>query len=198
MDQLLTQAMQGDEGALCELLEAIGTQIRLGLQIGPKWQGLIEPDDVMQVTYLEAFLRIGDFTAATVPGFRQWLRRIAENNLRDAIRELECDKRGHKVERSVSEDSHTTLLAKVVGTQSTPSRIASRREIQDFVEDGLQRLPREYAQVVRLCEIEGKTGPEAAAIMQRSHGAIRMLLCRAKDRLREVLISGSAFFSDTA
>jgi len=59
-------------------------------------------------------------------------------------------------------------------------------------------LPSDYEKVIRLCELECKSGPEAASILGRSHGAIRMLLARARDQLREVLSTGSAFFSDTA
>ena len=44
--------------------------------------------DVMQVTYLEAFLHIDQLTARDTSAFLAWLTRIAENAIRDAVRGL--------------------------------------------------------------------------------------------------------------
>ncbi len=197
-EKLLALAVEGDEEALTGLLARHGLPIRQGLKITSKWRSLIEPDDVMQVTYLEAFLRIRQFTPTSANGFANWLRRIAENNLLDAVKALECDKRGPSRVHRPTTDSHAALLEQIGGTTTTPSRTAGRREVQKFVEDALGELPPVYAKVLRLCELEGRSSAEAAAELGRSDGAVRMLLCRAKDRLREVLGSGAAYFSDTA
>ena len=53
------------------------------------------------------------------------------------------------------------------------------------------------ATVVRLYDIEGRSGPEVATTMGRSRGAVVMLRARAHDRLAELLGSGSKFFSDS-
>ncbi|MEK6797989.1 MAG: RNA polymerase sigma factor [Planctomycetota bacterium] len=198
-DCLVTAAVAGDEAALATLLERHGVAVRQGLSISPKWRAALDPDDVMQVTYLEAFLRIETLRQPTPKGFLAWLRCIAENNLRDAIRGLECAKRPrHRVECGGGGDSYGALLQRISAGSTTPSRAAGAREVQKFVEDALHRIPPDYEKVIRLCELESKTAPEAASILGRSHGAVRMLLARAKDRLREVLGSESAFFSDTA
>jgi len=197
-EKLLAAAVEGDEEALSELLARHGLPIRQGLKIAAKWQGLIEPDDVMQVTYLEAFLRIRQFTPGAPNGFANWLRRIAENNLLDAVKALECDKRGPSRVHRPTTDSHAALLEQVGGTTTTPSRAAGRREVQQLVEDALRKLPADYEKVLRLCALENKSGEEAATILGRSQGAVRMLLARAKDRLRDVLQCESAYFSDTA
>lgn len=192
-------AVTGDEAALTTLLERHGIAIREGLTIAAKWRSQIDPDDVMQVTYFEAFLRIRDLRRTTTAGFVGWLRTIAENNLRDAVRAMECDKRPQdRAQNSADGDSYTTLLDRISGTTTTPSRAAGRREVQQLVEEALRKLPPDYEKVLRLCELECKSGPEAAAILGRSHGAVRMLLARAKDRLRDVLVGSSAYFSDTA
>jgi len=194
----VAKAVEGDELALTELLARHGLPIRQNLNIAGKWRGLIEPDDVMQVTYLEAVLRIRQFTPGSPNGFANWLRRIAENNLRDAVKALECEKRGPSRGHRPTTDSHAALLEQIGGTTTTPSRAAGRREVQKIVEDALLELPPDYARVLRLCELEGRSSGEASAELGRSDGAVRMLLCRAKDRLREVLGSGAAYFSDTA
>lgn len=197
---LLTAAVAGDDEALSTLLERHGLAVRQGLSVAGKWNGILDADDVMQVTYLEAFLGIRKFKEGSPGSFERWLRRIAENNLLDAIRGLE---RHHittnRVRRPNDSDSYADLLDELSGTATSPSQGAKRREIQQIVEDALKKLPNEYERVLRLHELEGKPGPEVAAILGRSHGAVRMLLCRAKDRLRDILASNErAFFSDTA
>jgi RNA polymerase sigma factor (sigma-70 family) len=192
-------AVTGDETALTTLLERYGVSIRQGLSISPKWRSQIDPDDVMQITYFETFLRIKDLRRTTTAGFVGWLRSIAENNLRDAVRAMECDKRPQdRIQDCGDGDSYTTLLDRISGSTTTPSRAAGRREVQQLVEDALRKLPPDYEKVLRLCELECRTAPEAAVILGRSHGAVRMLHARAKDRLREVLMASSAYFSDTA
>ena len=198
-DALVERAVAGEDEALSQLLERHGLRIRNELSINPKWRSILDPDDVMQVTYLEAFLRIGQFSASGGRAFSVWLRRIAENNLRDAIRELTRDKRPPPQAQSPLDDgSYVALVERMGWTTSTPSRATSAREVQGIVEDALRTLPPDYEKVLRLYELEGRSGPEVVEILGRSHGAVKMLLARARDRLHECLGASSKFFSDTA
>lgn len=198
-DSLVQAAVAGDEDALTTLLEQCGVAVREGLSINPQWRAVLDPDDVMQVTYLEAFLRIRTLQHPSPAGFAAWLRRIAENNLRDAVRWLERDKRNQpRPPPATNDDSYTSLLGQLPAGSTTPSRSAGRREVQQFVDDALRRLPHDYERVIRLCELESKTAPEAASIMGRSHGAIRMLLARAMERLHEVIVAAGSAYGDTA
>ena len=47
---------------------------------------VLDIEDAMQVTFMEAFLRIGKFAGSDSRTFSAWLGRIAENNLCDGIR----------------------------------------------------------------------------------------------------------------
>jgi len=80
-------------------------------------------------------------------------------------------------------------------TSTTPSRIVAGQEAQTLLGSALAELPPDYAKVVRLHDLEGRTGPEVAAAMGRSRGAIFMLLARAHDQLRQSLGSATKFFS---
>jgi len=83
-------------------------------------------------------------------------------------------------------------------TSSTPSRVVARQEAKTILQRAIKELPPDYAEVVRLHDLEGHSGPEVAAAMDRSRGAIFMLLTRAHDRPRETLGSESRFFSHGA
>jgi len=192
----LEQAVAGDESALIRLLEEAGPELHADLEtrIGARFRGLVEADDVFQVTCLEAFLRIRSFVPAGEGSFRAWLRRIAENNLRDAIKELERDKRpppGKRVVPSGDDESYVAFVERLAATTTTPSRVCARDELRDGVNAALRELPTDYERVLRLYELDGLSAPEVAEAMDRSPGAIRMMLTRARERLAEVLLAGS-------
>lgn len=199
--ELLKAAKTGDADALTELLARHGPEVRRRLVIGSVWQAVIDAADVMQVTYLEAFLRIYQFEARTSDSFRAWLDRLAQNNLRDAIREFERRKRPdprHQVGRGATSDSTTTLLEELGGRTPTASRVVAGRESQQALERALGQLPPLYAQVVRMHDLEGQPVSEVAVALGRSCGAVYMLRARALDQLRELLGPESQFFSRSA
>src|SRR6478609_1387882 len=94
-EALLTNARAGDQSALIALLEALGPQVRqrIAAKIPPTLRAQLDEDDVMQVTYLEAVLRLDRFSGGGAAGFLAWLSRLAENNLIDAVRAMESAKR---------------------------------------------------------------------------------------------------------
>lgn len=201
--QLIERATAGDAAALRTLLERCGPQLSREMrgQIAPVWRSQIDADDVMQVTYLEAFLQLHTLLVRDAAGFYSWLRRIALNNLRDAIKELERKKRpnpSRRVDGPTSEESYVALVEALGATSATPSRDAARREIGGIIERTLERLPPDYRRVIRRCDLEGRDAGEVAAEMGRSPGAIHMLRARAHDRLRALLGSEADFFSRPA
>ena len=199
-EELIKRAVSGEAEALSVLLERHGPPAAASLEIARKWRSMVAPDDVMQVTYLEAFLRISDFVpsgAGWGPSFAAWLRRIAENNLRDAIKELGRDKRPpvDKRVQNASDQSYADLVQNLAGPGGTPSGEAAVREAVGFVERALERLPPDYERVIRLYELDGRSIREVGEAIGRSEGAVKMLLSRARDHLREALGSRSRFFS---
>lgn len=197
-EELLASAVGGDCAALTALLRRHAAAIRRSLSISPQWQAVLDVDDVLQVTYLEVFLRIGEFRPQGALAFLAWLRQIARNNLRDAIRGLQRDKRppaSRQVVPPQGDDSYVALYELVGATSATPSRAAMRQEARTALEVALAALPSDYAQVVQLYDLEGRSGSEVAAAMGRSRGAVVLLRMRAHDRLKQRLGSMSRFVS---
>ncbi|MCP4593327.1 MAG: sigma-70 family RNA polymerase sigma factor [bacterium] len=199
-EELATRAVQGDEDALSELLQSYGPQVRQRLagKISKQWQAVLAEDDVMQVTYLEAFLQIRRFRPSGSGSFLAWLTRIAENNLRDAVKELGRAKRpqpARRVNPPGGDDSAVALLDALGVTTTTPSRQAARGEAGRMIDAALEHLPPDYAEVLRLYDLQACPAVEVAATMGRSTGAVFMLRVRAHDRLRDLLGPGSDFFT---
>src|SRR5690606_1756637 len=59
-ESIVPRAVGGDRAALESLLERFAQQSAAGLaqRIEPAWRGVLEVDDVLQVTFLEAFLSV--------------------------------------------------------------------------------------------------------------------------------------------
>lgn len=198
-EQLLKQAIAGDQKALVALLEQVGPQVRgkIATKISPTWRTLVDEDDVMQVTYLEAVMRLGSFTHGGMAQFVGWLSRMAENNLIDAIRSLEAGRRPAPSKRikPSKEDSSTALYELLGATMSTPSRAAAKGEAGALLDQALRTLPPDYERVLRLYDLDGKDIADVAKELGRSQGAVFMLRARALDRLRDALGSPSNYFS---
>lgn len=202
-DPQMTRAIAGDTAALSALLRLHGPRVQEQLRIGSPWQAMIGPEDVMQITYLEAFIQIGRFDASRGATFEGWLRHIAENNLRDAIRGLSRQKHPHPHKRvhdapHRAGDSFIGLLETLGATSATPSRAAAHNETQAMIEAAIAQLPADYARVVQLYDMDGGSIAEVAQAMNRSAGAVHMLRARAHDGLRAILGRESIFFSNTA
>jgi RNA polymerase sigma-70 factor, ECF subfamily len=201
-DQLVSAATAGDRDALATLLREYGPEVRRRLDINPIWRAVLAPADVMQVTYLEAFLRIDQLKGRTSEAFVAWLTRLARNNLRDGIKELQRQKRPNprqRIRARASGGSKSTLLNQLCDSAAaTPSRDAAHRESHQALDAALAQLPPFYAEVVRRHDFEGQSIPEVAAAMGRSCGAVHMLRARALDCLQELLGSESRFFSSGA
>lgn len=200
VDQSLAQAVRGDKDALTVLLLQYAPQVRIRLvgKMPARWQSMLDADDVLQVTYLEAFLRIGQFSpGADDPGgsFLAWLTRMAENNLRDAIKWLERKKRPPPTPGSGGPDAEQSLVETLTGGLPTPSRQVGQAELRAVLAAALRELPPDYAEVIRLYDLAGCPIDEVAARLKRSTGAVFMLRARAHDRLQELLGSSSQYFS---
>jgi RNA polymerase sigma factor (sigma-70 family) len=185
---------------MSELLACCGPEVRQRLdgRIAARYRPAFDEDDVLQITFLEAFLRIRSFDPNGVRSFIAWLTRIARNNLRDAVRELECQKRpplDRQVNPNKATDSHTALFERLVRPGTSPSRPVRLAENKVLLEQAIDRLPPDYAKVVRLYDLEGQGVGAVADAMNRSIGAVYMLRSRALECLQELLGPMSDFLT---
>ena len=199
-DKLVERSAQGDQEALSQLLSQHSGDIRrhVAMSIGKHWQSVLDEDDVMQVTFIEAFDHAQHLQARTLTGFNAWLRRIADNNLRDAIRALEAEKRPDPRKRAIARNSMSgsaSLIEMLGATNTTPSRVMAAEEAESAMDKAIAQLPPDYAFVVRQYDLQGHTVEEVAQSLKKSQGAVYMIRARAHDRLREIMGSPSQFYS---
>jgi RNA polymerase sigma-70 factor (ECF subfamily) len=89
--------------------------------------------------------------------------------------------------RTEDADDVLQLWEELWADESTASRKLSREEAFQALHISLARLPVAYRQAVELHYFQDKSVADMAQVMQRSPGAIRGLLDRGRQRLRESL-----------
>jgi RNA polymerase sigma-70 factor, ECF subfamily len=199
-DALLERAIRGDEDALAELLAQNAAIVRRGLdgKIPRRWQSVLSVEDVMQETYIEAFLDVAHFEPREEGSFTAWLSTLAKRNLVDALRMLEAEKRGkHRraVQARPGDDSMGALYTELVCSNSTPSRQAARNEAGNSLLRAITQLPAIYRTVVEMYDLEQRSVDDVARAVGRSPGAVFMLRSRAHRQLGMLMGAASQFLS---
>lgn len=201
-DNLIHRAVAGDTDALSALLERHGPYVRRRVagQIPPRWRSVLSAEDVVQETYIDAFLDIGGFTPG-VDGdsFVGWLITLAKRNLVDAIRMLEAEKRGGRRKRVKSRGTRASLadLYEQIGhSRSTPSQQLARKEAEVLLRRAVEQLPPAYRAVIEAYDLEEQPVDDVAAQLKRSAGAVFMLRSRAHRILHKYMGTASLYLSD--
>src|SRR4051794_11987621 len=82
-NDLLRRVAQGDTRGWAELMGRHGERLRrmVSLRLDRQLQGRIDPSDVLQETYLEAWQRLADYLREPVMPFFLWLRFLTGQKL---------------------------------------------------------------------------------------------------------------------
>jgi len=135
-----------------------------------------EAEDVVQ----DAFVRVLEHRQS-LPGVRDlrvWLVRIAWNLALDRRRRIRPDQMDESFARSL-----------VDGSVAADAALAEFQQIQAVLGE-MERLPKTERSVLLLSAIDELSTAEIASILGRSESAVRALLSRARQRLRERLAKG--------
>ena len=178
---LVRRARSGDADALDLLLERVHGRLDEAAhqELGPLLHAKVTTSDLVQSSYLEVLGSIRRFPGRSESDFVRWVGRIIRNNARDHRRFLDARKRSTSDGRGEQELVESTIRA----FGPTPSAAAATGEEIRLVSRAFSRLPPDYRRVITRILMEGQDHATAAQGMQRSEGAIRVLLCRARAAL---------------
>lgn len=198
--QLLSRAAGGQPEAWEELLRTVHPALiaLVGSLIPGDLRARIEPQDILNDAYFEAYRRLGEFQAINDASFFGWVATIARHRLINALKAQRRQKRGGLVRQvandQVAEDgSLIELLHELAVYERTPSRSAMRHELRIVLEASIARLDAPLRQALRLRHLSGMAFKEVAVEMKRTERAVQQLCTRALRQLRQDLQSASYF-----
>ena len=160
------------------------------VELGPELQRKIDPSDVVQDTFLQAYRSLGKFRGHTDGECAKWLRRILATRLDNTLRDLRRVKRDFRREYSLEQalDNSSERLAAVLhAAEPSPSKKAEHQEVFLQVADALASLPDDQRQVILLKHWCGHSLSEIESHTGRSRHAVVGLLRRGLKTLREKL-----------
>lgn len=187
-DELLEQALrQGDDAALAQLFERhrerLGRMVQF--RIDPRLVGRIDPDDVLQDTFVEAKKRLWAYREDDKP-FLVWIRLITQQTLVDLHRR-HLGAKMRTAGREVLAPASGTLSGFFVGSITSPSRALLREEIRSRIEQALAEMDEIDREVLLLRHFEELSNKETAQVLGIQENAASNRYVRALGRLKGLL-----------
>ena len=139
--------------------------------------------DLAQDTFIKAFQSINRFKANS--SFFTWLYRIAVNTTLTFLRKNKL-RRFLSFEK-IQEDGESAEVIDALVSKSLSDRDTLRRELQEKLNEALQRLSFKHRTVVTLFEIDQLSHKEIAEVVGCSEGTVRSRLHYAKQELQSQL-----------
>ena len=187
----LQKAREGDSLAMSKLLVAFHSVIRARAleRMDRVLRSRMEPDDLLQDTYLQATRQISQFEGENPHTFLNWVLTILDNKVVNARQALHRQKRD--VAREVSPgkfragSSCLNLLDELYGSSGTPSHVVRRGEAVAVLSSCLASLSENHCNVIQLRFLDGLSVDEVAEKMGLTKGAVVALSGRALKALRK-------------
>jgi RNA polymerase sigma-70 factor (ECF subfamily) len=170
-DRLLRKARDGDSQALDELCRREWRPVYAIIYAAVRDRQ--EAEDLTQDVFVRALKALDRYRDTGAP-FRAFLAAIARNRVRDRWRKREV------VQVGLDQASEPFSL-------DEPEAGLAGSQLSDAVVSAIMSLPEDYRTVLRLRLWEDRSSDEAATIMGRSAGAVRVLQYRALAALRRRL-----------
>jgi RNA polymerase sigma-70 factor, ECF subfamily len=144
-----------------------------------------EAEDVVQETYVRAFVKLDDFRGPE--GFSAWLARIAYNEALDRVRGWD---RVVSLDDYVNDgdgDADARRIETMTSRQPDPERLTGNGELRRLLEDAIDALPDDFRAVFVLRAVEGMSVAETAEALAIPPETVKTRFHRARHRLQEAL-----------
>ncbi|MBP6963918.1 MAG: sigma-70 family RNA polymerase sigma factor [Armatimonadetes bacterium] len=146
-------------------------------------------EDLVQETFLK-LCRFGHSFRGSEAKFTTWLYSVAGNHCRDHLRHMSRRPESSMVELGEEEDDF--LETRVTDTESFGSTSSVeehilRVELHSIVKEAMATLPEKEREAIILREYQGLEYKEIAEVLSCPIGSVKVLIYRARQRLREKL-----------
>jgi RNA polymerase sigma-70 factor (ECF subfamily) len=194
-EQLLRLAAAGDGESWQALVGRSRQRLRrmVAFRLDQRLQGRVDPSDVLQDAYLEAWRDLRSYLDRPEIPFFLWLRGIAGNKLRELHRHhLGTRMRDPRREVAIrggatAESTTTAMAAELLGDLTRASEQAVRLELKLRLREALNAMDPLDREVLALRHFEHLSPAEAARVLGIKEKAAGMRYVRALRRLKGIL-----------
>jgi len=197
VDSLLERVRQGDSRAMAEFFQRRRDQLLVYVErnMGQALRRKLDPEDIVQEAGIECVRSVSKVDLSQRDPF-SWMCQVAERRIVDAHRRFfEAQKRDAGLEVPLGSPGNQTgkggLVELLVASITSPSQAFSREQRHLRLAQALQELPELTQEALRLRYVEGLATKEIAQRLEKSDGAVRVMLTRAVKRLEELLQSNA-------
>ncbi|MEY2983312.1 MAG: RNA polymerase sigma factor [Planctomycetota bacterium] len=134
-------------------------------------------EDVAQDAFLALYRHLEQVPASA---YRPWLYRVARNLCLDQLRRRKFKLR---LFRDVERDDDQPLVP-VDRSGDRPDQLAETREARERIEAAIETLPPKFRETFLLCEMQGLSYEDAAAILDCPVKTVSTRLFRARQRFK--------------
>ena len=177
---LVARAQRGDQGAFEALV--VKYQVRIYRVIQRFLGGSDMVEDLAQEVFIRAYRSLPSFKGES--SLYTWLYKIALNLCRNHYRT--------RARRPESEPLGEEGAAQPVAADDTPEETVFRREFWERLRGALDELPAEQREAVILCDLEGMSYEDMAAVIDVPIGTVRSRIFRGRKALQEKLAEFAA------
>lgn len=149
-------------------------------------------EDIVQQTWMRTFESLAQFQGRA--RLSTWVLQIGLNLARTSVQRVQREVQ--LPDASDPDDECFTDIGSWVTPPPTwpaslddPEQFTANRELLRHLEAELQKLPDTWRAAVVLCDVEGLSPQEAAAVLEVEDGNMRVLLHRGRARLRQGIAS---------
>jgi RNA polymerase sigma-70 factor (ECF subfamily) len=194
-DELSRLAAAGDGGSWQALVDRSRHRLRrmVAFRLDQRLRGRVDPSDVLQDAYLEAWRGMGSYLDRPEVPFFLWLRGIAGNKVRALHRHhFGTQKRDPRREVSIrggalAETTTTAMAAELLGNLTGASEAVVRLELKVRLEEALNAMDPLDREVLALRHFEQLSPGETARVLGIQESAAGKRYVRALRRLKGIL-----------
>jgi RNA polymerase sigma-70 factor (ECF subfamily) len=142
-----------------------------------------DANDLVQDAFIKAYKSLRSFKGQS--SFYTWVYRIAVNRTINFLKRRKD--RGHFSLNDVDANIETDPDYVELMSHVTPRREAGLSELQEKLNEAIQKLSEEHRAVVIMHDVQGMTHADIAKVMRCSEGTVRSRLFYARQQLQGLL-----------
>jgi len=178
---MIRRATHGDLGAYDDLVKRY--QERIYATIYHMTSNHEDANDLAQEAFIKAFQALKSFKGGS--SFYTWVYRIAVNKTINFLKQRKNRSQMSLNDLDFNAEHDPDLVALI--SDKTPRREAGLAELQEKLNEAMQKLSDFHRLVVTLHDVQGMSHEEIAAIMDCNIGTVRSRLFYARQQLQAYL-----------